>query len=41
MIGYVKTFKDKDGDKDNNKNNKLIPSHIDDYKLLGKYKTME
>ena len=32
MIGYVKTFKDE--------NNKLIPSNIDDNKLLEKYKTI-
>ena len=35
MIGYVKTFKDKDGDKNKNKNNKLISSfHTGDDKLL-------
>ena len=37
MSGYVKTFKIKDGEKD--KNNKLISFHIDDNKLLEKYKT--
>ena len=36
MSGYVKSFKVKDGDKD--KNNKLISFHIDDGKLLEKYK---
>ena len=36
MSGYVKTFKFKDGDKD--KNNKLMSFHIDDEKLLEKYK---
>ena len=30
--GYVKTFKDKNGDK--NKNNKLMPLRIDDDKLF-------
>ena len=34
MSGYVKTFKVKEGDKD--KNNKLMPFHIDDEKLLEK-----
>ena len=38
MSGYVKTFKVKDGDKD--KNNTLMSFHIDDEKLLEKYKTM-
>ena len=37
MSEYVKTFKVKDGDKDNN--NKLMPLHIDNNKLLEKYKT--
>ena len=37
ITGYVKTFEDKGGDK--NKNNKLMFLHIDDKKLLGKYKT--
>ena len=36
MSEYVKTFKVKDGDKDNNK---LMPLHIDNNKLLEKYKT--
>ena len=36
MTGYVNIIKVKDGDKD--KNNKLIPFHIDGEKLLGKYK---
>ena len=41
MTGYVKTFTiDKDGDKDKNKNNKLMPLHIDENKLLEKYKTI-
>ena len=34
MSGYVKTFKNKD------KNNKLISLHINDEKLLEKYKTI-
>ena len=34
MSGYVKTFKNKDGDKDKNKNNKLMFSHGADDKLL-------
>ena len=38
MIGYIKTFKVKDGDKD--KNNKLISFRIDDEKLLEKYKAV-
>ena len=38
MSGYVKTFKVKDEDKD--KNNKLMCFHIDDNKLLRKYKTI-
>ena len=37
MSGYVKTFKIKDGEQD--KNNKLTSFHIDDNKLLEKYKT--
>ena len=36
MSGYVKTFKEKDGNEDN----KLIPFCIDDEKLLEKYKTI-
>ena len=36
MSRYVKTFKVKDGDEDNNK---LMSFHIDDEKLLGKYNT--
>ena len=35
---YVKTIKIKDGDK--GKNNKLMPFHIDDEKLLEKYKAI-
>ena len=38
MSGYVKTFKDKGGDK--NKNNKLMSLRIDDDKLLEKYTTI-
>ena len=38
MSGYVKTFKDKCGDK--NKNNKLMSLPIYDNKLLEKYKTI-
>ena len=38
MSGYVKTFKVKDGDKD--ENNKLISFRIDDEKLPEKYKTI-
>ena len=38
MSGYVKTFKDKDGDKD--KKNKLTSFSIDDEKLLEKYKAI-
>ena len=34
MSGYVKTFKVKDGDKD--ENNKLMSFHINDEKLLEK-----
>ena len=32
--GYIRTSKGKDGDKHKNKNNKLMPFHIDDDKLL-------
>ena len=35
-IGYIKTFKNKDGDK--NKNNKLMSLRIDDDKVFEKYK---
>ena len=38
MSGYVKIFNIKDGDKD--KNNKLMPFHRDDEKLLEKYKAI-
>ena len=38
MSWYVKTFKDKGGHK--NKNNKLMSLHIDNDKLLEKYKTI-
>ena len=38
MSGYIKTFKVKDGDKD--ENNKLISFRIDDEKLLEKYKAI-
>ena len=38
MIGYIKTFKVKDRNKD--KNNKLISFRIDDEKLLEKYKAV-
>ena len=38
MSGYVKTFKVKEGDKD--KNNKLLTFHIDDEKVLEKYKAI-
>ena len=38
MSGYVKTFKVKDGDKD--EDNKLMSFRIDDEKLLAKYKTV-
>ena len=40
MSGYVKTFKDKVGDKHKKNNNKLMSFRIDDDKLLGKYKTI-
>ena len=40
MSGYVKTFKDKVGDKDKKNNNKLMSFRTDDDKLLGKYKTI-
>ena len=36
MSGYVETLKVKDGDKD--KNNLFMSFHIDDEKLLEKYK---
>ena len=38
MRGYVKTFKVKEEDKD--KNNKLMSLHIDDEKLLEKFKAI-
>ena len=38
MSGHVKTFKVKDKDKD--KNNRLMCFHIDDEKVLEKYKTI-
>ena len=38
ISGYVKTFNVKDGDKDIN--NKLMSFHIDDEKLLEKYKAI-
>ena len=38
MSGYVKTFKVKDGDKD--KNNKLMSFHVNEEKLLEKYKAI-
>ena len=38
MSGYVKTFKVTDGDK--SRKNKLTSFHIDDEKLLEKYKTI-
>ena len=38
MSGYLKTFEVKGGDKD--KNNKCMSLHIDDDKLLEKYKTI-
>ena len=40
MSWYVQTFNDNDGGKDKNKNNKLMALHIDDDKLLEKYKTI-
>ena len=40
MSRNVQTFKDKDGDEDKNKNNKLMSFHIDNGKLLKKYKTI-
>ena len=38
MSRYVTTFKVKDGNED--KNNKLMSFHIDDEKLLERYKTI-
>ena len=40
MSGYVITFENKDGDKDKNENNKLLPFRIDDDKLLENHKTI-
>ena len=34
MSGYVKTFKDKDADKDKKMNNNLMSFNIDDNSLL-------
>ena len=38
MNGYLKTFKDKSGEK--NKNNKLMSLRIDEDNILEKYKTI-
>ena len=38
IIIFIKTFKNKDGDKDKNKHNKLISFRINDDKLLEKNK---
>ena len=38
LSGYVKTFKDKSGDKNNN--NKFMSSRVDDDQLFKKYKTI-
>ena len=38
--GYIKSFKDRDGDKDKNKNDKLMSFRIDDNKLLERHKTV-
>ena len=38
IYGYLKVFKVKDGDKD--KNNKLMSFHMDEDKLLEKYKSI-
>ena len=40
MSGYVKIFKNKDGDKDKNKNNKLMFFHGADDKLLKNIKSL-
>ena len=40
MGGYIWTFKDKGGDKDKSKNNKLMYFDIDDDNPLEKYKTI-
>ena len=40
MSGYLRSFRNKDGDKDKNKNNKLISFCIYDDKLLENYKTI-
>ena len=40
MGGYVKTFMDREWDKDKNKNNKLMSLRINHDKLLEKYKTI-
>ena len=40
MGGYVKTFMDREWDKDKNKNNKLMSLRINLDKLLEKYKTI-
>ena len=37
MSRYVKTFKNKNGDKYENKNKKLMPFHIDDDERLEKF----
>ena len=40
MSGYVRTFKNKDGHKDKNKNKKFMSFSINDDTLLKKYKTI-
>ena len=40
MSGYVRTFKNKDGHKDENKNKKFMSFSINDDTLLKKYKTI-
>ena len=40
MGGYVKTFMDREWDKDKNKSNKLMSLRINHDKLLEKYKTI-
>ena len=40
MSGYVRTFQDKDKNKENNKKRKWVPFRIEDHKLSEKYTTV-
>ena len=40
MSGYIRTFKDKDGDKDTNKLMPFDVDDVDDYKVLENYRKL-